>query len=194
MYREPVRRRGSGGVYRAIYAHRDIREFRPDPVPEAALDRIVDAAHHAPSVGLSRPWDFVLVRDEETEAEVAAIADRAVRAARTAYREPRRSAFGELKLQGIEDTPINACVTCDPTRGEPHVLGRSSMQGMDRYSTCLAIRNPWLAARAEGIGVGRVRSLYPSELRELLDVPPHVEPLAYLCIGYPESFPEEPTL
>jgi 5,6-dimethylbenzimidazole synthase len=68
------------------------------------------------------------------------------------------------------------------------------MQGMDRYSTCLAIQNLWLAARAEGIGVGWVCFLYPSELREVLDVPPHVEPIAYLCIGYPESFPEEPTL
>ncbi|MFC4249610.1 5,6-dimethylbenzimidazole synthase [Natribaculum luteum] len=181
-------------VYRTIYARRDIRRFRDEPIPEETLERVIDAAHHAPSVGFSQPWDFVVVRDPETKAEIKAIASRAIDAAQAAYEQPRRSQFGRLKLEGIEDAPVNVCVTCDPTRGEPHVLGRNSMRRMDVYSTCLAVQNLWLAARAEGIGVGWVSFLYPSEVREVLDVPPHVKPVAYLCVGYPESFPEEPIL
>ncbi len=181
-------------VYRAIYARRDIRRFRDEPIPEETLERVIDAAHHAPSVGFSQPWDFVVVRDPETKAEIEAIASRAIDAARAAYEQPRRSQFGRLKLEGIEDAPVNVCVTCDPTRGEPHVLGRNSMRRTDVYSTCLAVQNLWLAARAEGIGVGWVSFLYPSEVREVLDIPPHVKPVAYLCVGYPESFPEEPIL
>ena len=181
-------------VYEAIYARRDIRRFRDEPIPEDVLERLIDAAHHAPSVGFSQPWDFIVVQDEETKTEIKEIASRAIEAAQTAYREPDRSDFGRLKLEGIEESPVNICVTCDPTRGEPHVLGRSSMRRTDVYSTCLAIQNLWLAARAEGVGVGWVSFLYPSEVREVLDIPAHVRPVAYLCVGYPETFPEEPTL
>ncbi|WP_255193725.1 5,6-dimethylbenzimidazole synthase [Natronobeatus ordinarius] len=181
-------------VYETIYARRDVRRFRGEPIPDDALERIVDAAHHAPSVGFSQPWDFVVIRDEGTKAEIAAIASRAIEAASVAYEESRREAFGRLKLEGIEDAPVNVCVTCDPTRGEPHVLGRSSMRRTDVYSTCLAVQNLWLAARAEGIGVGWVSFLYPSEVREVLGIPPHVKPIAYLCVGYPETFPDEPIL
>ena len=181
-------------VYETIYARRDIRRFREEPIPEDTLERIIDAAHHAPSVGFSQPWDFVVIRDSGTKAEIKEIATRAIEAAQTAYREPDRSDFGQLKLEGIEESPVNICVTCDPTRGEPHVLGRNSMRRTDVYSTCLAIQNLWLAARAEGVGVGWVSFLYPSEVREVLDIPPHVKPVAYLCIGYPEEFPDEPTL
>ncbi|MHC3436770.1 5,6-dimethylbenzimidazole synthase [Natrialbaceae archaeon A-gly3] len=181
-------------VYETIYARRDIRRFREEPIPEDTVERLIDAAHHAPSVGFSQPWDFVVVRDEGTKAEIKEIATRAIEAAQTAYKEPDRSEFGQLKLEGIEESPVNICVTCDPTRGEPHVLGRNSMRRMDVYSTCLAIQNLWLAARAEGVGVGWVSFLYPSEVREVLDIPPHVKPVAYLCVGYPEGFPDEPTL
>ncbi|WP_049924602.1 5,6-dimethylbenzimidazole synthase [Halopiger djelfimassiliensis] len=182
-------------VYEAIYARRDIRRFRDDPIPEDVLERIVRAAHHAPSVGFSQPWDFVVVRDEETKAEVAEIADRAIAAAREGYAEPTRSEFAALKLEGIRESPVNVCVTCDPTRDAPHVLGRSSMKRTDVYSTCLAVQNLWLAARAEGVGVGWVSVLYPYELQEVLGIPPHIKPIAYLCLGYPEGgFPEEPVL
>ena len=183
------------GVYKAIYARRDIRRFSDEPVPEDALERILEAAHHAPSVGFSQPWDLVVVTDDETKIEIAEIADRAIAAAREGYEEPRRSEFAALKLEGIRESPVNICVTCDPTRGAPHVLGRSSMKRTDVYSTCLAIQNLWLAARAEGIGVGWVSVLYPYELQQVLDIPPHVKPIAYLCVGYPEDgFPEEPVL
>ncbi|ELY51146.1 5,6-dimethylbenzimidazole synthase [Natronolimnohabitans innermongolicus] len=182
-------------VYKTIYARRDIRRFRRDPIPDAVLERLFEAAHHAPSVGFSQPWDLVVVRDEGTKADIADIADRAIAAAREGYREPRRSEFAALKLEGIRESPVNVCVTCDPTRGAPHVLGRSSMRRTDVYSTCLAVQNLWLAARAEGVGVGWVSVLYPHEVREVLEIPPHVKPVAYLCLGYPEDgFPDEPVL
>ena len=182
-------------VYKTIFARRDIRRFRDDPIPDAVLERLVEAAHHAPSVGFSQPWDLIVVTDEERKAEVAAIADRAIAAASAAYEEPRRSEFDALKLEGIRESPVNVCVTCDPTRGAPHVLGRSSMRRTDVYSTCLAAQNLWLAARAEGVGVGWVSVLYPYEVQEVLGIPPHVKPVAYLCLGYPEGgFPDEPVL
>lgn len=182
-------------VYRAIYSRRDIRRFADEPIDEESLERLLDAAHHAPSVGLSQPWDFVVVEREETKARVTEIAERAIAAAKEGYREPRKSDFGRLKLEGITDAPVNVCVTCDPTRDAPHVLGRNTMRRMDVYSTCLAVQNLWLAARAEGIGVGWVSFLYPHELREVLEIPHHVQPVAYLCVGYPDDgFPEEPVL
>ncbi|WP_058996558.1 5,6-dimethylbenzimidazole synthase [Haloarcula sp. CBA1127] len=182
-------------VYKSIYSRRDIRQFAGDPVPEEVLGRILDAAHNAPSVGFSQPWDFVVIEDEQTKSAVAAIAERAIAAAREGYEEPRKSDFGQLKLEGITDAPVNICVTCDPTRDAPHVLGRNTMQRMDVYSTCLAVQNLWLAARAEGIGVGWVSFLYPHELRNVLNIPHHVQPVAYLCVGYPEDgFPSEPVL
>ncbi|ELY98288.1 cobyrinic acid a,c-diamide reductase [Natrialba chahannaoensis JCM 10990] len=182
-------------VYETIFARRDIRRFRSEPIPDAVIDRIIKAAHHAPSVGFSQPWDMIVISDEETKAEIAAIADRAIAAARAAYEEPQRSEFGALKLEGIRESPVNICVTCDPTRGAPHVLGRSSMKRTDVYSACLAVQNLWLAARAEGVGVGWVSVLYPYEVQEVLDIPPHVKPVAYLCLGYPaDGFPDEPVL
>jgi 5,6-dimethylbenzimidazole synthase len=182
-------------VYKSIYSRRDIRRFAADPVPEDVLTRILDAAHNAPSVGFSQPWDFVVIEDEQTKSAVTVIAERAIAAAREGYEEPRKSDFGQLKLEGITDAPVNICVTCDPTRDAPHVLGRNTMQRMDVYSTCLAVQNLWLAARAEGIGVGWVSFLYPHELREVLHIPHHVQPVAYLCVGYPEDgFPAEPVL
>ena len=182
-------------VYKTIYARRDIRRFRGDPIPEDVLERLLQAAHHAPSVGFSQPWDLLVVRDDETKTEIAEIADRAIAAAREGYVEPTKSEFADLKLEGIRESPVNICVTCDPTRGAPHVLGRSSMQRMDVYSTCLAVQNLWLAARAEGVGVGWVSVLYPYEVQDVLGIPPHVKPIAYLCLGYPEDgFPDEPVL
>lgn len=182
-------------VYKSIYTRRDIRRFCGEPISEEVVARILDAAHHAPSVGFSQPWDFVVVKDDETKCEIASIAERAIAAAREGYQKPRKSDFGQLKLEGITDAPVNICITCDPTRDAPHVLGRNTMQEMDVYSTCLAIQNLWLAARAEGVGVGWVSFLYPHELREVLNIPHHVQPVAYLCVGYPKNgFPDDPVL
>ena len=181
------------GLYRAIYARRDIRSFRDDPVPPEALARILRAAHLGPSVGFMQPWDFILVRDAEKRHGVKALFERERLAAAQFFDEPRRSQYLSLKLEGIMEAPVNLCVTCDPTRGA-EVLGRNSIPETDVYSTCCAVQNLWLAARAEGIGVGWVSILKLPQLRRMLGIPPHVLPVAYLCLGYPVEFQSEPLL
>lgn len=180
-------------VYRAIYQRRDVREFRPDPIPDDKLARIVRAAHHGPSVGFMQPWDFILVQDLQKRSQVKDLFERERAAAACFFDEPRRSAYLALKLEGILDCPVNLCVTCDPTRADV-VLGRNSMPETDVYSTCCAIQNLWLAARSEGIGVGWVSILKLPQLRGILGIPPHIIPVAYLCLGYPTQFSDEPGL
>ncbi len=186
----PEQRRG---LYRAIYTRRDIRAFRDDPVPPETLARIIRAAHHGPSVGFMQPWDFILVSDAETRGRVKDLFQRERRAAAQYFDEPRRSHYLSFKLEGITEAAVNLCVTCDPTRGE-EVLGRNSMPETDVYSTCCAVQNLWLAARAEGVGVGWVSILKLPQLRRILGIPPHIIPVAYLCLGYPVNFPDEPVL
>ncbi len=181
------------GLYRAINTRRDIRVFRNDPVPANVLARIIRAAHSGPSVGFMQPWDFILVRKSEVRCRVKDLFDRERRAAAQFFDEPRRSQYLSLKLEGIMEAPINLCVTCDPTRAE-EVLGRNSMPETDVYSTCCAVQNLWLAARSEGVGVGWVSILKRPQLRRILEIPPHIIPVAYLCLGYPTEFPKEPLL
>jgi len=182
------------GVYHAIVARRDIRNYRPDPLPDDVLLRLLDAAHHAPSVGLMQPWDFILLRDPELRRAIyehfRAVNERAAEV----HAGERSATYRALKLQGILDAPLNLLVTCDRRRGGPHVLGRFTMRHMDEYSTCLAVQNLWLAARAEGVGVGWMSLHEPGFLAELLALPEGVVPVAYLTLGYPVTFPEEPTL
>jgi 5,6-dimethylbenzimidazole synthase len=183
------------GVYRAIYGRRDVRaEFRPDPIPDAVLARLLRAAHHAPSVGFMQPWNFLVVRDRAVRSAVREAFLRERDRAASLYDEPRRALFLGLTLEGILDAPINLCVTCDPTRGGPHVLGRSAIRETDVYSTCCAIQNFWLAARAEGIGVGWVSILQPAELKTILRIPEPVIIVAYLCVGYVTEFKQTPDL
>ncbi|HEU0022189.1 MAG TPA: 5,6-dimethylbenzimidazole synthase [Dehalococcoidia bacterium] len=180
-------------VYRSIRSRRDIRHFRSDPIPDAALARIVQAAHHGPSVGFMQPWDFLLVRDVPVRQEVQKLFLREREAASCFFDEPRRSQYLSLKLEGILESPINLCVTCDPTRGDV-VLGRNAIPETDIYSTCCAVENLWLAARSEGIGVGWVSILKLPQLRKLLGIPAHIVPVAYLCLGYPVEFQDRPLL
>lgn len=183
------------GVYQAIHQRRDVRSFRSDPFPDAVLARLLDAAHHAPSVGFMQPWGFLLVREQATRERVKALFERERQAAACFYDEPRRSQYLSLKLEGILEAPVNLCVTCDPTVAGPAVLGRNSIPETDVYSTCCAVENLWLAARAEGIGVGWVSIIKLPQLREILGIPPHVLPVAYLCLGYPsDGFPARPVL
>jgi len=181
------------GVYRAIRSRRDIRHFRPDPIPDPVLARIVDSAHHGPSVGFMQPWDFILIQDLDVRQQVTDLFHRERQAAACFFEEPRRSHFLSLKLEGILEAPVNLCVTCDPTRGEV-VLGRNSAPETDVYSTCCAVQNLWLAARSEGIGVGWVSILKLPQLRKILGIPPHIIPVAYLCLGYPVAFEDRPLL
>lgn len=180
-------------VYEAIYSRRDIRKFRPDPVPEEVIHRILDAAHHAGSVGFMQPWNFIVIRDAGLRSEVKAMFNRENTRASENYTGERRALYLSLKLEGILESALNVCVTCDRTRGGK-VLGRNTIIDTDLMSTCLAVQNLWLAARAEGVGVGWVSILDNSDLSRLLGLPDHVAPVAYLTVGYPEEFPEKPTL
>ncbi|HEX4150223.1 MAG TPA: 5,6-dimethylbenzimidazole synthase [Pirellulales bacterium] len=180
-------------LYEAIYSRRDVRRFRGDAVPEEVLARILDAAHHAGSVGLMQPWNFIVIRERETREQVRAMFDRANRAAAENYGGDRRELYDSLKLEGILEAALNLCVTCDRSRGG-QVLGRNTIFDTDVYSTCCAVQNLWLAARAEGVGVGWVSILEPEVLRPLLGLPDGVVPVAYLCVGYPIEFGDRPML
>jgi len=180
-------------VYDAIFHRRDIRHFRSEPLPDEVLWRLLDAAHHAPSVGFMQPWNFIVVRSPAVRAQVKELFERERLAASCFYDEPRRSQYLSYKLEGIMEAAINIAVTCDPSRGGT-VLGRNSQPETDIFSTCCAIQNLWLAARAEDVGVGWVSILKVARLRDILGIPPHILPLAYLCVGYPEVFPDEPML
>src|SRR5438552_1306710 len=182
-------------VYKAIMLRRDIRrEFESTPIPRDVLIRILSAAHHAGSVGFMQPWDFILVENKETRQRVrdSFLLERD-RSAQF-YEGERKELYLSLKLEGILESALNLCVTCDRTRGGPHVLGRSTILETDLYSTCCAVQNLWLASRAEGIGVGWVSIVDPVELSRILGLPEHVVPVAYLCMGYVREFPDEPEL
>ena len=181
-------------VYRAIHRRRDVRLFRDDPVPDELLARVLAAGHHAPSVGFMQPWSFLVIRSLPTRERIKELYRRERQAAACFFDEPRRSQYLALKLEGICEAPVNVCVTCDPTRAGTQVLGRNSQPETDVYSTCLAVENMWLAARAEGLGVGWVSILKTGELRDILGIPPHVVPVAYLCIGWPVDLPLRPML
>ncbi|WP_445000886.1 5,6-dimethylbenzimidazole synthase [Halomonas mongoliensis] len=182
-------------VYRAIHERRDVRaQFLPDPVPPEVLVRLLEAAHHAPSVGFMQPWDFLLIDSLEVRRRVHAIFERENARAAGNHDGERGQLYRRLKLEGILESPLNLCITCDRARGGEHVLGRSSIVDMDLFSTCLAVQNLWLAARAEGIGVGWVSILDQDELAQVLGLPERVYPLAYLCLGYVSEFLEQPEL
>jgi 5,6-dimethylbenzimidazole synthase len=182
-------------VYRAILTRRDVRaQFRLEPVPPDILLRVLNAAHHAPSVGFSQPWDFVVIDSTEQRLAVKTMFERENARAAENYCGERQDLYRSLKLEGILDSPVNICVTCDRKRGGPHVLGRNTILDADLLSTCLAVENLWLAARAEGLGVGWVSILDPAELARLLELPDQVVPLAYLCLGYVTEFLVEPEL
>jgi len=182
-------------VYKAIYLRRDVREhFLPRAVRDAVLRRLLDAAHHAGSVGFMQPWSFVVIRSEEVKQRVQKLFEQANKEAAKVFEGERKELYSRLKLEGILEAPVNICVTCDPTRNGPHVLGRHTIRETDIYSTCCAIQNLWLAARVEGIGVGWVSILDPILLKECLNIPPHVIPVAYVCLGYVSEFLPRPQL
>jgi nicotinate-nucleotide--dimethylbenzimidazole phosphoribosyltransferase len=181
------------GVWRAIAERRDIRRFRPDPLSPALLRRLLEAAHSAPSVGLMQPWRFIVVEREETKAAMQAIAARE-RLVQAEHFDERTRHYLDLKLEGIREAPLSVCVCCDSDSTGREVLGRHTIPDTDLYSTCLAIENLWLAARAEGVGVGWVSYYQPDDVRALLALPAHVVPVAWLCVGYPDERPLRPGL
>lgn len=183
------------GVYQAISRRRDIRaQFRPDPIPDDVLARILKAAHQAPSVGYMQPWDFILVRNVETRMKIHKGFSKAHEHAAELFDESRRERYRSFKLEGILESALNICITCDRSRFGPVVVGRTSQPVMDLYSSVCAVQNLWLAARAEGIGVGWVSIISVSDLKKILQLPDKVVPVAYLCLGYVTEFPEKPEL
>ena len=182
-------------VYRAIFQRRDVRgQFLPDPIGDEVLARLLQAAHAAPSVGLMQPWNFILIRSPEVRAEIRAAFAQANDEARAMFPAERQALYSELKLEGITESPLNLCITCDRARGGAVVLGRTHDRDTDLYSTVCAVQNLWLAARAEGIGVGWVSIFRDTDLRRILRLPDHVVPVAYLCLGHVRELYDQPEL
>ncbi|WP_344098129.1 nicotinate-nucleotide--dimethylbenzimidazole phosphoribosyltransferase, partial [Streptomyces stramineus] len=182
-------------VHRVMRERRDIRQgFRTDPVPHEVLLRVLEAAHTAPSVGHSQPWDFVVIRSAETRRTMHELVARQRDAYAKSLPKARAKQFKDLKIEAILDTPVNIVVTADPTRGGRHTLGRHTQPQMAPYSSALAVENLWLAARAEGLGVGWVSFFDEREMVRALGLPDHLEVVAYLCVGYVDEFPDEPEL
>src|SRR5271157_5143944 len=183
------------GVYRAIHERRDVRgQFLPDPIPAEVLGRILNAAHHAPSVGYMQPWDFILIRDPQLRHRVLDNFLESNRRAAQIYDADRRRLYDSLRLQGIIEAPLNICVTCDRQRPTGNGLGKQSIPETDIYSTVCAVQNLWLAARAESLGVGWVSILDLEQLKTTLGIPPALMPVAYLCIGFVSEFRPQPDL
>jgi len=183
------------GVYRAIYSRRDIRsQFMSKPVPEGVLSKVLHAAHHAPSVGFMQPWNFIVIKSRETKAAIKGAFEIANKEATFLFQGEEREHYKTFKLEGILESPLNICVTCDRKRFGPVVIGRTANPVMDLFSSVCAVQNLWLAARAEGLGVGWVSIIHDREIKKILKLPSHVVPVAYLCIGYVTHFPERPEL
>ena len=181
--------------YKVLYGRRDVRsEFLPDPVADDVLERILQAAHHAPSVGLSQPWNFIVLHDQLIKQSIHDLHQQANAEAAEMFTEQRQNDYRQIKLAGILDAPINICITCDRERGGSVVLGKTHQPEMDIYSTVCAVQNLQLAARAENIGVGWVSIMDKQRLKTLLKIPERIEVVAYLCIGHVSHFYDEPEL
>jgi 5,6-dimethylbenzimidazole synthase len=181
-------------VYRAIYNRRDIRSFLSTPIAEEKLNRVLNAAHHAPSVGFMQPWNFIIISSVDIKEKLAWAADKERRALAIHYEGERETKFLGLKVEGLKEAPITVCVTCDPTKGGSHVLGRNSIPETDILSTACAIQNMWLAACAEGLAMGWVSFYKKNDIRDILEIPPHVDPVALISIGYTDEYPKKPIL
>ncbi|NIM26380.1 MAG: 5,6-dimethylbenzimidazole synthase [Nitrososphaeria archaeon] len=183
------------GLYKAIHSRRDVRShFTSKPIEDEILSRILNAAHHAPSVGFSQPWNFILIKDQNTKSRIKKSFDEEKDRSSKLIEEPKKSKYLSFKLEGILESPVNLCVTYDPTKFGPFVIGRSSIPEAGLYSVCCAIQNLWLSARSEGIGLGWVSILSNEVLKEVLELPDHVVPVAYLCLGYVDEFATKPDL
>jgi len=182
-------------VYRAIETRRDVRDqFRAEPIADDVVRRLLSAAHSAPSVGFMQPWNFILVRDVETRRRAHTAFSEANEEAAQMFEGAAQDKYRALKLEGIRKAPLSICITCDPTRGGSVILGRTHNPRMDAYSTVCAVQNLWLAARAEGVGVGWVSIFRDRDIRDILGIPDHVEIIAWLCLGYVDTLYAEPEL
>ena len=181
-------------VYDVIGARRDVRRYRPDAIPTDVLRRVLAAAHAAPSVGHSQPWRFVIVTDPDLRQRAAWMADQERLAQAALLDDNAGRHLLDLQLEGIREAPVGVVVCCDRRAAAAGVLGRATLPDADLWSCACAIENLWLAARAEGLGVGWVTLFRPDELTALIDAPDGVETLGWLCIGWPDERPPTPGL
>lgn len=182
-------------LYKTIFYRRDVRaQFKSTVIPDDVLSRILYAAHHAPSVGFMQPWDFIVVQSAMVKKNIHRIFNDANQEAAQLFEGEQQNLYQSLKLEGIESAPINICITCDRDRLGEVVLGRTHQPEMDLYSCVCAVQNLWLAARAEGVGVGWVSIFKPQQLKEILAIPDKIVPVAYLCLGYVDFFYKSPEL
>jgi 5,6-dimethylbenzimidazole synthase len=183
------------GFYDVIHSRRDVRaEFNGEPVDQEVLVRVLDAAHSAPSVGLSQPWDFVLVSDENVRRAFWTHVQEERSEFAASLEGERAERFAGIKIDGILEASLSVVVTYDPARGAPGVLGRHAIADAGLYSVCLAIENMWLACTAEGWGMGWVSFYRESFLRELLGIPSGIRPVAWLCVGPVDALQDTPDL
>src|SRR3954452_8520869 len=179
---------------RVVGARRDIRRFRPDPVPDEVLTAVLTAAHRGPSVGHSQPWRFVVVTEAATRDTAALMADRCRLHQAAGMTEESARGLLDLRLEGIREAPVGVVVPCDRRTPAAGVLGRATFPDADLWSCAAAIENLWLAARAEGLGLGWVTLFRPDELAALLHLPDGVVTLGWLCLGWPDERPPAPGL
>lgn len=182
-------------IYQAIFSRRDVRgQFLPTSVSDEVLSRVMMAAHYAPSVGFMQPWNFLVVRSDEIKRRVHAAFHQAHEEAASMFEGEKRATYKTLKLEGILESPVGICITCDRERSGPVVVGRTHMKTMDLFSSVCAVQNLWLAARAEGLGVGWVSIFNQAALQEALGIPKGITPIAYLCVGHVSHFYTKPEL
>jgi 5,6-dimethylbenzimidazole synthase len=179
---------------RLLRARRDVRRFRRDPIPEDLMLRLLEQANQAPSVGLSQPWRFIRVQSPRLREAVATAFEAANQSAAATYEGSQAETYARLKLEGLGQAPEHLLVCCETEPEQGHGLGRQTQPQTLRDSAVCAVQILWLAARAEGVGMGWVSILDANHLREVFELPPTWEWVAYLCIGFPETFLDVPEL
>jgi 5,6-dimethylbenzimidazole synthase len=183
--------------YKVVFSRRDVRKnFIEKKIEDKILIKILKAAHHAPSVGFSQPWNFILIKDEIIRKDIknSFLNERLKDFNLLENDKAKQKKYLELKLEGILESDINICVTYDHNRFGPFVIGRMTIEEAGIYSVCCAIQNLWLASRVEGIGVGWVSILNNSDLKKILNLPENIKPIAYLCLGFVDEFNDLPDL
>lgn len=177
-----------------IVWRRDVRRFRPEPLAPGTIERLLELAALAPSVGLSQPWRFVLVDDAARRVGIREDFCRCNDAALASYAGERAQRYATLKLAGLDEAPVHLAVFADRGTAQGHGLGRRTMPEMAEYSAVMAIHTLWLVARAEGLGLGWISILDPAVVTRILDVPPEWIFLGYFCLGYPQTEETTPEL
>ena len=183
--------------YKVVFSRRDVRQnFIKKNIEDKILIKILKAAHHAPSVGFSQPWNFILIKDKTIRGKIkeSFLNERLKSIDLLKEDSEKQQKYLELKLEGILESDLNICVTYYHNRFGPFVIGRMTIEDAGIYSVCCAIQNLWLASRVEGIGVGWVSILNNSDIVNILNLPQNIKPIAYLCLGFVDEFNDSPDL